>query len=136
MLAARRKLSYACRPAHTCQPLVACLLLVAAEFSGFLLYKELGRRLKDSNPCVAEIFTLLARDEARHAGFINKALSGELVRGGVMQLVAGAGSCGRWRCTAACCPPAQRVACASHVPRDCPVVYLLQTSTWPWTWAS
>jgi hypothetical protein len=50
-----------------------------AEFSGFLLYKELGRRLQKSNPVVAEIFTLLARDEARHAGFINKALSGERV---------------------------------------------------------
>ena len=28
-----------------------------AEFSGFLLYKELGRRLKKTNPAVAEIFT-------------------------------------------------------------------------------
>ena len=39
-----------------------------AEFSGFLLYKELGRRLKTSSPVVAEIFTLMSRDEARHAG--------------------------------------------------------------------
>jgi magnesium-protoporphyrin IX monomethyl ester (oxidative) cyclase len=46
-----------------------------AEFSGFLLYKELGRRLKDKSPVLAECFTLMSRDEARHAGFLNKALS-------------------------------------------------------------
>ncbi|TVQ42601.1 MAG: magnesium-protoporphyrin IX monomethyl ester (oxidative) cyclase [Gloeocapsa sp. DLM2.Bin57] len=46
-----------------------------AEFSGFLLYKELGRRLKDKNPLLAECFTLMSRDEARHAGFLNKAMS-------------------------------------------------------------
>ncbi|WP_421658205.1 magnesium-protoporphyrin IX monomethyl ester (oxidative) cyclase [Leptothermofonsia sp. ETS-13] len=46
-----------------------------AEFSGFLLYKELGRRLKDKNQTLAEIFTLMSRDEARHSGFLNKALS-------------------------------------------------------------
>ena len=46
-----------------------------AEFSGFLLYKELGRRMKKSNPAVAEVFTLMSRDEARHAGFLNKAMS-------------------------------------------------------------
>ena len=41
------------------------------------MYKELGRRLQEGNPVVAELFSLLARDEARHAGFTNKALSGE-----------------------------------------------------------
>jgi len=46
-----------------------------AEFSGFLLYKELGRRLKDTNPLLAEGFNLMSRDEARHAGFLNKAMS-------------------------------------------------------------
>ena len=30
-----------------------------AEFSGFLLYKELGRRLKKTSPAVAEIFSLM-----------------------------------------------------------------------------
>ena len=46
-----------------------------AEFSGFLLYKELGRRLKHKSPVLAECFSLMSRDEARHAGFLNKAMS-------------------------------------------------------------
>ncbi|MEB3338956.1 MAG: magnesium-protoporphyrin IX monomethyl ester (oxidative) cyclase, partial [Leptolyngbyaceae bacterium] len=46
-----------------------------AEFSGFLLYKELARKLKDTNPLLAEGFLLMSRDEARHAGFLNKAMT-------------------------------------------------------------
>uniref|UniRef100_A0A1Z1MKE9 Magnesium-protoporphyrin IX monomethyl ester [oxidative] cyclase n=1 Tax=Spyridia filamentosa TaxID=196632 RepID=A0A1Z1MKE9_SPYFI len=46
-----------------------------AEFSGFLLYKELSRRLEKTNPIMAECFLLMSRDEARHAGFLNKAMS-------------------------------------------------------------
>ncbi|MBD0269482.1 MAG: magnesium-protoporphyrin IX monomethyl ester (oxidative) cyclase [Cyanobacteria bacterium Co-bin8] len=46
-----------------------------SEFSGFLLYKELSRRLKGKNPMLAECFDLISRDEARHAGFLNKAMS-------------------------------------------------------------
>uniref|UniRef100_A0A1C9CAB0 Probable magnesium-protoporphyrin IX monomethyl ester [oxidative] cyclase n=1 Tax=Thorea hispida TaxID=202687 RepID=A0A1C9CAB0_9FLOR len=45
-----------------------------AEFSGFLLYKELSRRLQTTNPIMAECFLLMSRDEARHAGFLNKAM--------------------------------------------------------------
>jgi magnesium-protoporphyrin IX monomethyl ester (oxidative) cyclase len=46
-----------------------------AEFSGFLLYKEISRNLKKENPLLAEGFSFMARDEARHAGFLNKAMS-------------------------------------------------------------
>ncbi|HIK46088.1 MAG TPA: magnesium-protoporphyrin IX monomethyl ester (oxidative) cyclase [Leptolyngbyaceae cyanobacterium M65_K2018_010] len=45
-----------------------------SEFSGFLLFKELSRKLKGRNPILAEIFSLMARDEARHAGFLNKCM--------------------------------------------------------------
>ena len=46
-----------------------------SEFSGFLLYKELSKRIKNKNPLLAECFAHMARDEARHAGFLNKSMS-------------------------------------------------------------
>jgi len=46
-----------------------------SEFSGFLLYKELSRRIKQQNPLLAECFAHMARDEARHAGFLNKSMA-------------------------------------------------------------
>lgn len=46
-----------------------------SEFSGFILFKEISRRIKGKNPLLSEIFQLMARDEARHAGFLNKAMS-------------------------------------------------------------
>ena len=49
-----------------------------SEFSGFLLFKELSRQLqKAGRPELSRLFNLMARDEARHAGFLNRALVAE-----------------------------------------------------------
>ncbi len=49
-----------------------------SEFSGFLLFKELSRRLQQARrPELGRLFNLMARDEARHAGFLNRALVAE-----------------------------------------------------------
>jgi magnesium-protoporphyrin IX monomethyl ester (oxidative) cyclase len=46
----------------------------AAEYSGFILYKELSYQLKETNSILSDGFLLMSRDEARHASFLNKAL--------------------------------------------------------------
>lgn len=77
-----RRVSLAClRPLSTAEKTAYESYLVrscVSEFSGFLLFKELSRQLlKGGRQELGRLFALMARDEARHAGFLNRALLAE-----------------------------------------------------------
>ena len=46
---------------------------VTSEYSGCVLYQEINKHV--DNPDIAALMAYMARDESRHAGFINKALN-------------------------------------------------------------
>jgi len=45
---------------------------ITSEYSGHVLYKDIAAKVE--NPDIKEVMQFMARDEARHAGFINKSL--------------------------------------------------------------
>ena len=45
---------------------------ITAEYSGYVLYRDIGKAVE--NPDIKALMAYMARDESRHAGFINQAL--------------------------------------------------------------